>query len=135
MLSPKRTKFRKFQKGRVKKISDNLTTLKFGSYGIKVLESGRLSARVIEAVRRTMTRKFKRSGQIWIRVFPDIAVSKKPAEVRMGKGKGAPSFWISRITAGQFLFEMEGISFSAAKQAYQLAASKLPFKTQFVSAA
>src|SRR5689334_18497226 len=101
MLQPKRTKFRKFQKGRIGGQLDNTTDLQFGQFGIKALESGRISAKTIEAVRRVITRKFKRTGQIWIRVFPDIGVSCKPAEVRMGKGKGSPSFWICRIKKGQ----------------------------------
>jgi len=132
MLQPKRTKFRKFQKGRIGGILSNTTHLEFGQYGLKALESGRITARTIEAVRRIMTRKFKRSGQIWIRLFPDIAVSLKPAEVRMGKGKGAPSFWVCRVKKGQILFEMDGVSPQLAKQASLLAYYKLPIKTNFV---
>ena len=132
MLQPKRTKYRKFQKGRVKGLLSNITHLEFGHFGIKALESGRLPAKTLEAVRRIITRKFKRMGQIWIRVFPDISVSAKPAEVRMGKGKGSPNFWICRIKKGQILFEMDGISSQLAKQAALLAYYKLPLKTKFI---
>jgi large subunit ribosomal protein L16 len=132
MLQPKRTKYRNFQKGRVKGILSNTTQLEFGQFGLKALESGRLPARTLEAVRRIITRKFKRMGQIWIRVFPDISVSSKPAEVRMGKGKGSPSFWICRVKKGQILFEMDGISSQLAKQAASLAYYKLPLKTKFI---
>ena len=133
MLQPKRTKFRKFQKGKIKGIRSNTTHLAFGQYGLKALESGRIPAKTLEAVRRVLTRKFKRTGQIWIRIFPDIAVSSKPAEVRMGKGKGAPSFWVCKIKQGQILFEMDGISFQLAQQAATLAYYKLPLKTKFIS--
>ncbi|KAI3423013.1 hypothetical protein D9Q98_010856, partial (mitochondrion) [Chlorella vulgaris] len=133
MLQPKRTKFRKFQKGRVNGILGNTTRLEFGEYGLKTLESGRIPAKTIEAVRRILTRKFKRLGQIWIRIFPDISVSSKPAEVRMGKGKGAPSFWVCRVKKGQILFEMDGISCQLAKQASLLAYYKLPLKTKFIT--
>ena len=132
MLNPKRTKFRKYQKGRVKGVKPNTTQLKFGQYGLKALETGRISAKTLEAVRRVLTRKFKRTGQIWIRIFPDIAVSSKPAEVRMGKGKGSPSYWICRIQRGQILFEMDGISSQLAQQAALLAYYKLPIKTKFI---
>ena len=108
MLQPKRTKFRKFQKGRVKGILANTTHLEFGEFGLKALESGRISAKTIEAVRRIITRKFKRMGQIWIRIFPDISVSSKPAEVRMGKGKGFPSFWVCLVKKGKILFDING---------------------------
>ena len=133
MLQPKRTKFRKFQKGRVKGILSNTTQLEFGQFGLKALESGRIPARTIEAVRRIITRKFKRMGQIWIRIFPDISVSSKPAEVRMGKGKGSPNFWICRVKKGQILFEMDGVSPQLAKQAALLAYYKLPIKTKFLT--
>ncbi len=132
MLSPKRTKFRKYQKGNTGKIKCNLTTLNFGKYGLKSLQPGRITAKTIEAVRRAITRKFKKSGKIWIKIFPDIPVTQKPLEVRMGKGKGTPSFWICRIQAGQILFEMDGISLQLAKQAANLAAHKLPIKTELV---
>ncbi len=133
MLSPKRTKFRKYQKGTIGGIKSNITKLEFGKYGLKALQEGRISARTIEAVRRVMTRKFKRAGQIWIRLFPDISITEKPLEVRMGKGKGAPSFWVCRVQPGQILFEMDGISFTLAKQAAILADHKLPIKTKFIS--
>lgn len=133
MLSPKRTKFRKYQKGSIGGIKSNTTKLVFGQYGVKALQEGRITARTIEAVRRVMTRKFKRSGQIWIRIFPDIPVTEKPLEVRMGKGKGAPSFWICRIQSGQILFEMDGVSLTLAKQAALLADHKLPIKSKFIS--
>lgn len=132
MFQPKRTKFRKFQKGRLPGKASNTHKLAFGNYGVQATEAGKIPARTLEAVRRVFTRKFKRSGQIWIRVFPDIAVSTKPAEVRMGKGKGAPDYWICKIDQGQILFEMDGISESLAHQAAQLAYYKLPLKTQFI---
>jgi large subunit ribosomal protein L16 len=132
MLQPKRTKFRKFQKSRVGGIRPNETGLKFGQFGLKALEPGRIAARTIEAVRRVVTRKFKRTGRIWIRIFPDIAISSKPAEVRMGKGKGAPSYWVSRVQKGQILFEMDGVTATAARQAAKSAYYKLPIPTQFV---
>jgi len=132
MLQPKRTKFRKFQKGRCGGTRTNLQELSFGRYAIKTLESGRLSAKVIEAVRRTLTRTFRRRGTIWIRIFPDISVSKKPAEVRMGKGKGALDYWMVRVQAGHILFEMDGISCELAKQAFILASYKIPFQTKFI---
>lgn len=133
MLQPKRTKYRKYQKGRIKGIKPNTTELKFGRYGLKSLETGRITARTLEAVRRVLTRKFKRTGQIWIRIFPDISVSSKPAEVRMGKGKGSPEYWVCRIQKGQILFEMDGVSSQLAQQAAILAYYKLPLKTKFVS--
>ena len=133
MLQPKRTKFRKYQKGLVRGVKPNTTDLQFGAYGIKALESGRMSARTLEAVRRVLTRKFKRTGQIWIRVFPDLAVSAKPGESRMGKGKGAPAFWVCRIQRGQILFEMDGVTPQLAHQAALLAYYKLPLKTKYVS--
>jgi large subunit ribosomal protein L16 len=132
MLNPKRTKYRKYQKGRVKGVKSNTTELQFGQYGLKALETGRITAKTLEAVRRVLTRKFKRTGQIWIRIFPDIAVSSKPAEVRMGKGKGSPSYWICKIQRGQILFEMDGISSQLAQQAAILAYYKLPIKTKFI---
>jgi large subunit ribosomal protein L16 len=132
MFQPKRTKYRKFQKGQISGKISNTMNLSFGKYGLKSIEAGRLSSQVIEAVRRTMTRKLRRAGQIWIRVFPDIAVSEKPAEVRMGKGKGNPSFWISRIKKGQILFELDGITIELAKQAVFLGAQKIPLSTKFI---
>ena len=133
MLSPKRTKFRKYQKGTIGGVKPNMTQLKFGDYGLKALQSGCINATTIEAVRRAMTRKFKRSGKIWIRIFPDIPVTRKPLEVRMGKGKGAPSFFMCRIQAGEILFEMSGVNLQLAKQAASLAEYKLPIKTEFIS--
>lgn len=132
MLQPKRTKFRKYQKGKIPGIASNSTKLIYGQYGLKSLESGKIPARTIEAVRRVLTRKFKRIGQIWIRIFPDIAISTKPAEVRMGKGKGAPSFWVCKIKQGQILFEMDGIPIQLAQQAAILAYYKFPLKTKFI---
>lgn len=132
MLTPKRTNYRKYQKGTIGGIQSNTTILKFGKYGLKSLEAARIPARTIEAVRRVMTRKFKRSGQIWIRIFPDIPVTAKPAEVRMGKGKGVTSFWICRVKRGQILFEMDKIPYPLAKQAAMLAFHKLPVKTKFI---
>lgn len=132
MLQPKRTKFRKYQKGRISGIKPNTTGLTFGEYGLKSLESGRIPAKTLEAVRRVLTRKFKRMGQIWIRIFPDQAISSKPAEARMGKGKGAPSFWVCRVQQGQILFEMDGIPAQLAQQAAALAYYKLPLKTKFI---
>lgn len=133
MLQPKRTKFRKFHKGKACGIKQNSTTLNFGTYGIKVLKAGRISSRVLEAARRALTRKLRRNGQIWIKIFPDIAVSKKPAEVRMGKGKGNPEYWISRVQAGQIIFEMAGIPLELAKQAGLLASRKIALPTSFVT--
>lgn len=132
MLLPKRTKFRKYQKGRIRGVKPNTTELRFGRYGLKALDTGRIPARTLEAVRRVITRKFKRTGQIWIRIFPDIPISAKPAEVRMGKGKGSTSFWVARVQRGQILFEMDGISQQLAKQAADLAYYKLPIKTKFL---
>lgn len=133
MLSPRRIKYRKHQKGKVGGIKSNMTLLNFGKYGLMALEAARIPAKTIETVRRVITRKFKRKGKIWIRVFPDIPVTAKPAEVRMGKGKGSPSYWICRIKAGQILFEMDKISLQLAKQAVNLALHKLPIEAKFVN--
>src|SRR5471032_271876 len=133
MLSPKRTKFRKQFKGRIHGAAKAGTQLNFGAYGLKALEPERLNAREIEAARRAITREMKRAGRVWIRVFPDVPVSKKPAEVRMGSGKGAPEFWVARVKPGRILFELEGVSMQIAKEAMALAAAKLPIKTRFVS--
>ena len=130
MLQPKRTRFRKMHKGRACGIKKQ--NLHFGSFGVQSLVTGRLQASVIEAMRRVMTRKLKRQGQIWIRVFPDISVSEKPAEVRMGKGKGSPYFWICRIQKGQILFELDGIPKSLALQAMKLACHKLPWAARIL---
>ena len=133
MYNPKRTKYRKYQKGKIGGIKTNNNPLKFGKFGVKSTEAARIPAHTIEAVRRIMTRKFKRTGQIWIRVFPDIPVTSKPAEVRMGKGKGLPTYWICRVKAGQILFEMDGIPFQLAKQAATLAFHKLSIKAKFIN--
>ena len=133
MLQPKRTKFRKYQKGVCGGKISNTTTLSFGKFAIQSCSSGRLSAQVLEAARRTMTRKLRRHGKIWIRVFPDIPVTEKPAEVRMGKGKGNIAYWVCRVKAGQILFELDGMTQDLAKQASFLAAQKIPFSTQFIT--
>ena len=133
MLSPKRTKYRKAFKGRISGAAKGGFNLDFGSYGLKAMEPDRLTARQIEAARRAITRHMKRAGRVWIRVFPDVPVSKKPAEVRMGSGKGAPEFWAARVKPGRILFELEGVPVIVAKEALALAAAKLPIKTRFVS--
>ena len=132
MLSPKRTKFRKAHKGRVHGLAKGGTTLNFGTYGLKALEPERVTARQIEAARRAITRAMKRAGRVWIRIFPDVPVSTKPAEVRMGSGKGAPEFWVARVKPGRIMFEIEGVSLDLAQEALQLGAAKLPIKTRFV---
>ncbi len=133
MLQPKRTKYRKAFKGRISGAAKGGFNLDFGSYGLKAMEPDRLTARQIEAARRAITRHMKRAGRVWIRVFPDVPVSKKPAEVRMGSGKGAPEFWAARVKPGRILFELEGVPVLVAKQALALAAAKLPIKTRFVA--
>lgn len=133
MLSPKRTKFRKQHKGRIHGNAKGGTELNFGSYGLKATTTGRVTARQIEAARRAITRHVRRVGKVWIRVFPDVPVSSKPAEVRMGKGKGSPEFWMCRIKPGRIMFEMEGVDGPTAKRAFELAAAKLPVQTRFVS--
>lgn len=132
MLQPKRTKFRKMQKGRVKGLAQRGHTLSFGTFGIKSLEPGWITSRQIEAARIAMTRAMKREGQVWIRVFPDKPVTSKPAEVRMGKGKGAPDYWVAVVKPGTILFESEGVDIELAKEALRLAAQKLPVSTKFV---
>jgi large subunit ribosomal protein L16 len=132
MLQPKRTKFRKMQKGRMKGISQRGHQLAFGSFAIKTLEEGWITARQIEAARIAVTRYMKREGQIWIRIFPDKPVTKKPAEVRMGKGKGAPELWVAPVRPGRIMFEAEGVSLEVAQEAMRLAAQKLPVKTKFI---
>src|SRR5210317_1762898 len=132
MLQPKKTKYRRMQKGRMKGNAQRGNTLAFGSFGIKALESTWITARQIEAARQAVTRYMKREGQIWIRIFPDKPVTKKPAEVRMGKGKGSPELWVARVTPGRILFEAEGVPLEVAKEALRLAAQKLPVKTKFV---
>ena len=133
MLSPKRTKFRKQHKGRIHGLAKGGTEVSFGSYGLKAMEPARITARQIEAARRAMTRKIRRVGKVWIRVFPDVPVSSKPAEVRMGKGKGAPEFWIARVKPGRVMFEMDGVPEDLAREAFALAAAKLPISVKFVT--
>lgn len=132
MLQPKRTKFRKMQKGRVKGVAQRGHTLAFGTFGIKSLEPGWITSRQIEAARIAMTRAMKREGQVWIRIFPDKPITSKPAEVRMGKGKGAPSYWVAVVKPGTVLFECSGVNIELAKEALRLAAQKLPLSTKFV---
>lgn len=132
MLQPKKTKYRKQQKGKMKGNSQRGHELAFGSFGIKTLESAWITGRQIEAARQAVTRHMKREGQIWIRIFPDKPVTKKPAEVRMGKGKGAPEYFVARVTPGRIMFEAEGVPLETAKEALRLAAQKLPIKTKFV---
>ena len=133
MLQPKRTKYRKAFKGRIHGAAKGGFNLDFGAYGLKAMEPDRLTARQIEAARRAITRHLKRAGRVWIRVFPDVPVSKKPAEVRMGSGKGAPEFWAARVKPGRVLFELDGVSVQVAREALELAAAKLPIKTRFVA--
>jgi len=133
MLQPKRTKFRKQFKGRNRGLATTGSKVSFGEYGLKAVERGMITARQIEAARRAMTRHVKRGGKIWIRVFPDVPISKKPLEVRMGKGKGNVEFWVCKIQPGRVLYEMEGVNETIAREAFRLAAAKLPFKTTFVS--
>ena len=133
MLQPKRTKFRKQQKGRNRGLALRGSTVSFGEYGLKATGRGRITARQIEAARRAMTRHVKRSGKIWIRIFPDKPISKKPLEVRQGKGKGNVEYWVAQIQPGRVLYEMEGVSEDIAREAFRLAAAKLPVSTTFVS--
>ena len=132
MLQPNRTKFRKAHKGRIRGVATSGNSLTFGQFGLKALEPERVTARQIEAARRAMTRHMKRAGRVWIRIFPDVPVSKKPIEVRMGKGKGAPELWVCRIKPGRVLFEIDGVSVQVAREALDLAAAKLPIKTRFI---
>src|SRR6201990_3686560 len=132
MLQPKRTKFRKMQKGKMKGNAKRGATLAFGSFGIKSLEECWITSRQIEAARIAVTRFMKREGQVWIRIFPDKPITKKPAEVRMGKGKGAPEYWVAPVKAGRILFEAEGVPMATAKEALRLAAQKLPVTTKFI---
>ncbi len=133
MLQPKRTKFRKQQKGRNRGLATNGNRVSFGQYGLKATTRGRITARQIEAARRAMTRHIKRGGKIWIRIFPDKPITKKPLEVRMGKGKGSVEYWVSLVQPGKMLYEMEGVSEDVAREAFRLAAAKLPVKTTFVT--
>lgn len=132
MLQPKRTKFRKAFKGRIHGVAKGGTDLNFGAFGLKALEPERVTARQIEAARRAITRQMKRQGRVWIRVFPDVPVSKKPTEVRMGKGKGSPEYWACRVKPGRIMFELDGVPEDVAREALRLGAAKLPIKTRFV---
>jgi large subunit ribosomal protein L16 len=132
MLQPKKTKFRKAFKGRIHGTATSGATLAFGQFGLKAIEPDRVTARQIEAARRALTRFMKRAGRVWIRVYPDVPVSKKPIEVRMGKGKGTPEVWVCRVKPGRILFEVDGIPVGIAKEALTLAAAKLPVKTRFI---
>ena len=132
MLSPKRTKFRKAHKGRVHGLAKGGTALNFGAFGLKAMEPGRLTARQIEAARRALTRHIKRAGKVWIRIFPDVPVSSKPAEVRMGKGKGSPEYWMCRVKPGRMMFELDGVEQEIAREAFALAAAKLPIRCKFI---
>ena len=132
MLSPKRTKFRKAHKGRIHGLAKGGTQLNFGSYGLKAVSPERVTARQIEAARRAITRHLRRTGRVWIRIFPDVPVSSKPAEVRMSKGKGTPDFWVARVKPGRIMFEIDGVSWNLAKEAFTLAAAKLPLNTRIV---
>ena len=132
MLSPKRVKFRKQHKGRIHGVAKGGAELSFGSYGLKALSPERVTARQIEAARRAITREMKRAGRLWIRIFPDVPVSDKPAEVRMGKGKGAPEFWVARVKPGRIMFEIADVDEDTARHAFALGAAKLPVKSKFV---
>ena len=132
MMQPKRTKYRKAHKGRIRGLARSATTLAFGEYGLKALAPDRITAREIEAARRAITRHMKRAGRVWIRIFPDVPVSKKPIEVRMGKGKGTPELWVARVKPGRIIFEIDGVPIALAKEALHLAAAKLPIKTRFI---
>ena len=133
MLQPKRTKFRKAHKGRIKGTAKGGTLLNFGSHGLKAIEPERVTARQIEAARRAITRHMKRAGRVWIRIFPDLPVSSKPAEVRMGKGKGSPDYWAARVHPGRIMFELDGVPDDVAREALRLGAAKLPIKTKVVT--
>jgi large subunit ribosomal protein L16 len=133
MLSPKRTKFRKAHKGRIHGKAERGSELNFGSYGLKAVSANRVTARQIEAARRAITRHMKRAGRVWIRIFPDVPVSQKPAEVRQGKGKGSPEYWACRVHPGRVMFEVDGVPVDVARRAFELAAAKLPIKTRFVA--
>ena len=132
MLQPKRTKFRKAHKGRIHGNAKGGTQLNFGTFGLKALEPERITARQIESARRAITRAMKRTGRVWIRIFPDVPVSQKPAEVRMGSGKGAPEFWVARVAPGRIMFELDGVAADIARDALTLGAAKLPIRTRIV---
>src|ERR671916_2797215 len=133
MLQPKRTKFRKAHKGRIHGVASSATNLDFGQYGLKAMEPERVTARQIEAARRALTRHMKRAGRVWIRIFPDVPVSRKPTEVRMGKGKGAPEYWAARVAPGRIMFEVDGVNEETAREALRLGAAKLPIRTRIVT--
>ncbi|HEY5238976.1 MAG TPA: 50S ribosomal protein L16 [Rhizomicrobium sp.] len=133
MLQPSRTKFRKQHKGRIHGAAKAGTSLNFGAFGLKTMEPERITAREIEAARRAITRHMKRAGRVWIRVFPDVPVSKKPAEVRMGSGKGAPEYWVAKVKPGRILFEIDGVDLETAKEAMRLGAAKLSVATKFIA--
>lgn len=133
MLSPKRTKYRKAHKGRIHGLAKGGTKLNFGAHGLKALEPMRVTARQIEAARRAITRHMKRTGRVWVLIFPDVPVSTKPAEVRMGSGKGTPEYWVCRVKPGRIMFEIDGVPATVAKEAFDLAAAKLPIKTKFIT--
>jgi large subunit ribosomal protein L16 len=133
MLQPSRTKFRKQFKGRIHGLATSGNTLAFGEYGLKAIEPDRITARQIEAARRAITHHMKRAGRVWVNVFPDVPISKKPTEVRMGKGKGMPEYWAARVKPGRILFEVDGVDEATAREAMRLAAAKLPVRTRFVA--
>ena len=133
MLSPKRTKYRKAHKGRIHGNAKGGTELNFGAYGLKATSPDRITSRQIEAARRAMTRHMKRAGRVWIRIFPDVPVTQKPAEVRQGKGKGSVEYWAARVKPGRIMFEVDGVPLDVAKRAFELAAAKLPISTRFVT--
>tara|TARA_B100000212_G_scaffold336222_1_gene309276 strand:+ start:370 stop:783 length:414 start_codon:yes stop_codon:yes gene_type:complete len=135
MLQPKKTKYRKQQKGKLRGFATSGAKVSFGEYGLKALTRGRVTARQIEAARRAMTRHIKRGGKVWIRIFPDVPITKKPVEVRMGKGKGNVEYWVAKIQPGKVLYEMEGVTEEVAREAFRLAAAKLPILTSFVNRA
>ena len=132
MLQPKKTKFRKAHKGRIRGQAKGGSSLNFGAYGLKATQPGRVTARQIEAARRAMTRHMKRAGRVWIRIFPDVPVSKKPTEVRMGKGKGSPEYWVAKVKPGRIMFEIDGVNSVVAREAFDRAAAKLPIGTRVV---
>ena len=135
MLQPKKTKFRKQRKGKLRGFATSGAKVSFGEFGLKAITRGRVTARQIEAARRAMTRHIKRGGKVWIRIFPDVPITKKPVEVRMGKGKGNVEYWVAKVQPGKVLYEMEGVSEDVAREAFRLAAAKLPVLTTFVSRA
>ena len=132
MLQPKRTKYRKAQKGRIHGNAQGGASLNFGSYGLKAITPARVTARQIESARRTITRHMRRQGRVWLRIFPDLPISTKPAEVRQGKGKGAPEYWVARVKPGRIIFEVDGVTETVARRAFELASAKLPNLTKFV---